>query len=113
MNRQLGLLVSIQNLELQLRDAEDEEKSQQLAELGFPMDVDKIRGDIDGLLSQVETRHKGYYLRLKTRFSNPVVPVWDGHCTGCYANVPTSFASVTNENKVQMCETCGRILFTP
>ena len=113
MNRQLALLVSIQNLELQLRDAEDEEKAKELEAMGFPMDVDKIKQVIEELLAQVEPRHKGYYNRLKQRYDNPVVPVWDGHCTGCFANVPTSFTSVIHENKVLNCESCGRVLFRP
>ncbi len=113
MNRQLVLLVSIQNLELQLRDAQDPEKSKELEDLGFPMDAEKIQGDIEGLLAQVDPRHKGYYSRLKGKYDNPVVPVWDGHCTGCFANVPTSFTSVLHENKVMSCESCGRILFQP
>lgn len=113
MNRQLVLLVSIQNLELQLRDAQDEDKAKELAGLGFPMDPEKIEKDIAELLELVEPRHRSYYLRLKKRFENPVVPVWDGHCTGCFANVPTSFTSVTNVNRVMSCESCGRILFQP
>ncbi len=113
MNRQLALLVSIQNLELQLRDAQDETKAKALEAMGFPMSVEKIQHDIAGLLEQIEPRHRSYYLRLKTRFENPVVPVWDGHCTGCFANVPTAFTSVTNVNRVMSCESCGRILFQP
>jgi len=113
MNRQLALLVSIQNLELQLRDAEDPEKSKEMESMGFPMDIEKIRTEIGTLLDQVEPRHKGYYTRLKQRYDNPVVPVWDGHCTGCFANVPTSFSSVLHESKVLSCESCGRILFNP
>jgi len=111
MNRQLNILVDLQNKELSLRDARDPEKAKQFEELGFAMDPDKIQADIDKLLDEVDARHRGYYERLKQRFPDPVVPVRDGHCTGCYANVPTSFTSVTKENKVQSCESCGRIIF--
>lgn len=111
MNRQLNILVDIQNKELSLRDARDPEKAKQFEELGFAMDPEKIQADIERLLEEVDPRHRRYYLRLKQRYSDPVVPVRDGHCTGCYANVPTSFTSVTKENKVQNCESCGRIIF--
>ena len=111
MNRQLNLLVDIQNKELSLRDALDPEKAKQFEDLGFAMDADKIQGEIEKLLGELDTRHRNYYKRLKQNFSDPVVPVRDDHCTGCYANVPTSFTSVTNENKVQNCECCGRIIF--
>jgi predicted nucleic acid-binding Zn-ribbon protein len=42
-----------------------------------------------------------------------VVPVVGNLCTGCFASIPASFVSVTNENKVQKCENCGRILYWP
>jgi predicted nucleic acid-binding Zn-ribbon protein len=113
MNRQIQLLVSIQNLELMLKDVEDEAKAKELAEMGFPMEVDKIKQDLESQLAQIEPKHRNYYLRLKKRFPNPVVSVWEGHCTGCFANVPTSFSSVTNEERVMQCESCGRILFKP
>ena len=113
MNHQIQLLVSIQNLELMLTDLEDESKGKELADMGFPVDSDKIRQDIEQQLEQVDPRTRRYYLRLKQRFQNPVVSVWDGHCTGCYANVPTSFSSVKNEERVMQCEGCGRILFKP
>lgn len=113
MNRQLELLISIQNLELMLADAADEEKAAELEALGMPVDIDKIKADLEAQLEEVEPRERGYFTRLKNKVDNPVVAVWDGHCTGCFANVPTSFSSVTNENKVLHCESCGRILFTP
>jgi len=113
MNPQVQLLVSIQNLELMLKDMEDETKAKELADMGLPVDPEKIKQDIEQQLEQVEPRHRRYYMRLKQRFPNPVVSVWDGHCTGCFANVPTSFSSATNLNKVMQCEACGRILFKP
>jgi len=113
MNRQLTLLISIQNLELQLRDAEDPERSASLEKMGFPLDAERIRETIASLLEQVDPRHRQYYLRLRERYDNPVVMVWEGHCTGCFANVPTGFDSASNEAKVKTCETCGRILFQP
>ncbi|HPF35153.1 MAG TPA: C4-type zinc ribbon domain-containing protein [Candidatus Krumholzibacteria bacterium] len=111
MNRQLNLLVDIQNKELTLRDARDPEKAKQFEALGFSMDPDKIQAEIDKLLGEVDPRQRRYYERLKTRYSDPVVPVRDGHCTGCYANVPTSFTSELRKNEVQQCESCGRIIF--
>ena len=111
MNRQLNILVDVQNKELTLRDAEDTERAKEFEALGFKIDPEKIRGEIAKLIEEVDPKHRGYYLRLKKKYSDPVVPVRDGHCTGCYANVPTSFTSVMNENKVQNCESCGRIIF--
>jgi|APSaa5957512622_1039677.scaffolds.fasta_scaffold290771_2 predicted nucleic acid-binding Zn-ribbon protein len=113
MNRQLELLISIQNLELMLKDAEDADNSAEMDAMGLKVDKDKIKADLESQTSEIEARERGYFNRIKKRFDNPVVAVWDGHCTGCFASVPTSFSSVTNDNKVLHCESCGRILFTP
>ena len=42
-----------------------------------------------------------------------VVPVVNNLCMGCFANIPSSFVSKTNVDKVQKCESCGRLLYWP
>ncbi|MCP4145539.1 MAG: hypothetical protein GY752_09695 [bacterium] len=113
MNRQLELLISIQNLELMLRDAEDADNSAEMETMGLKVDTERIKADLEAQIQEIEPRERGYFNRIKSRVDNPVVAVWDGHCTGCFAGVPTSFSSVANVNKVLHCESCGRILFIP
>ena len=63
--------------------------------------------------AQIDPRHMSWYKRLTGRFGHAVVPVVNANCTGCFNAIPTSFVSKTNINKVQKCESCGRILYWP
>jgi predicted nucleic acid-binding Zn-ribbon protein len=114
MNPQLQLLVALQDLEQMIRDAEDAEKAKELEEMGFHMEgLDNLKKAHEEILGKLEPRQRGYYRRLKQRFGHAVVPVIKNLCTGCFANIPSSFVSVTHENKVLCCENCGRILYWP
>jgi len=114
MNKQLELLVAIQDLEQMIRDAEDEAKSRELRDMGFPMDgLERLKENHRRLEEQLEPRHRSYYRKLTQRFGHAVVPVINNLCMGCFANIPSSFVSVTHENRVLHCESCGRILYWP
>jgi predicted nucleic acid-binding Zn-ribbon protein len=114
MNEQLELLVKVQHLELMIRDAEDEAKSREFREMGFPLDgLDKLKENQSKLEEKLEPRHRNYYRKLTQRYGHAVVPVVNNLCMGCFANVPSSFVSVTHENHVLHCEHCGRILYWP
>ncbi len=114
MNPQLQLLVAIQDLEQMIRDTEDQEKAQELEDMGFNIGgLEDLKKALSELEAKLEPRHRSYYRRLTQRFGHAVVPVINNLCTGCFANIPSSFVSVTHENKVLSCENCGRILYWP
>ncbi len=112
MHPQLQLLVALQDMEEMIREVED--KGDELEDMGFKHggleDLRKAREDV---ASQIEPRLMGWYKRLHGRFGHGVVPVVNNLCTGCFNNIPSSFVSATNVNKVQKCESCGRILYWP
>ena len=112
MHPQLQLLVALQDMEEMIREVTD--RGDELEGLGFTHggleDLKKAREE---LVSKVDPRHMGWYRRLMTRFGHAVVPVVSNLCTGCFANIPSSFVSKTNTNKLQKCENCGRILYWP
>jgi predicted nucleic acid-binding Zn-ribbon protein len=114
MNPQLQLLVALQDLQQMIGEAEDQENAQKLEEMGFHL------GGIEGLKKaqaeleeKLDPRHRSYYRRLTKRYGHAVVPVIGNLCMGCFANIPSSFTSVTHENKILHCENCGRILYWP
>ncbi len=114
MNPQLQLLVAIQDLEQMIREAEDEQKAQELEDMGFRLSgLEDLRKALADLEAKLEPRHRSYYRRLTQRFGHAVVPVIGNLCMGCFANIPSSFTSVTHENKILHCENCGRILYWP
>jgi len=112
MHPQLQLLVALQDMEEMIREVE--EKGDELEDMGFKHggleDLRKARENVAG---QIDPRHMSWYRRLTGRFGHAVVPVVNNLCTGCFNNIPSSFVSKTNVNKVQKCESCGRILYWP
>jgi predicted nucleic acid-binding Zn-ribbon protein len=114
MNPQLQLLVAIQDLEQMIADAENQEEAAQMEKMGFNLGgLEGLKKAHEELLAKIEPRQRNYYKRLKGRFGHAVVPVINNLCMGCFANIPSSFTSVTHENKVLHCENCGRILYWP
>ncbi len=114
MHPQLQLLVALQDMEQMIQEAEDQQKASELEGMGFNLGgLDDLKKAKDELVSKVDPRHLGYFRRLTKHFGHAVVPVVSNLCTGCFASIPASFVSVTNENKVQKCENCGRILYWP
>ena len=112
MHPQLQLLVALQDMDGMIK--ETEEAGEELEGLGFTHggleDLKKAREE---LVSQVDPTLIGYYRRLTGRFGHAVVPVVSNLCTGCFANIPSSFVSKVNLNKIQKCESCGRLLYWP
>lgn len=112
MHPQLQKLVALQDIEQMI--AEAQEQGATLTGMGFGLGgLEALKEKAAMLAGEIEVRHLNYYRRLTGRFGHAVVPVVGNLCTGCFANIPASFVSVTNENKLQKCENCGRILYWP
>jgi predicted nucleic acid-binding Zn-ribbon protein len=112
MHPQLQLLVALQDLDEMIR--ETEEQGSELEDLGFSHGgIDDLKTSREDLAAKIEPGHLSWYKRLTGKFGHAVVPVVGNLCTGCFASIPSSFVSKTNENKVQKCESCGRILYWP
>ena len=112
MNPQLQMLVILQNMDEMIGEVETH--GTELEGLGFSLQgIDKLKADRDELMGQIDPRHLSGYKRLMTKHDQAVVPVRKNLCTGCFANIPSSFVSKTNANRVQKCESCGRILYWP
>lgn len=112
MHPQLQKLVLLQDIEANIKEAE--EQGAELKEMGFNLDgLAQLKEKAEAMSKEIDNRHLGYYRRLTKRFGHAVVPVIDNLCTGCFANIPASFVSATNENLLQKCESCGRILYWP
>ncbi len=114
MHPQLQKLVALQDIEQMIHEAEDKAKAEELEDMGFQLSgLENLKKRKEELEAGIDTRHLSYYRRLTKRFGHAVVPVVGNLCMGCFANIPASFVSVTNENKLQKCENCGRILYWP
>ena len=112
MHPQLQLLVALQDTEGMIQEVEEE--GDKLKGMGFSHGgLEDLKKAHDEIAGKVDPRLASRYRRLKEKFGHAVVPVVSNLCTGCFASIPSSFVSKTNEGKVQQCENCGRILYWP
>jgi len=112
MHPQLQLLVALQDLDQMIR--ETEESREQLEDLGFRHEgLASLKSGREELAAKIDPSLASWYKRLTARFGHAVVPVVSNLCTGCFASIPPSFVSKTNVDKVQKCESCGRLLYWP
>lgn len=109
---QAKLLVALQDLDMMIRDAEDNETSSELKEMGFQMDnITSLRQARDELAQRVKPQLLNRYERVSKNYERAVVPVTGELCLGCFAKIPTSFRSLHERANTLTCENCGRILY--
>lgn len=106
--KQLELLVMYQDVDLMLRDTEQEN-----SELGFSIEgKDKLCKARDDMAKRLKPNILRTYNRLRSRYKYSIVPVQNNICLGCFAKLPTSYSAIgRNEEKIIKCEQCGRILY--
>ncbi len=114
MNKDIPLLVSLQDIDNLLEDASEQGYANELREMGFQL------GGLDGLKATREQLRRMItpvllqrYDRLATKFRRrAVVPISRDTCSGCHVALPTArVQDVQRGEKVLTCENCGRILF--
>ncbi len=107
MDKQLLLLISLQELDILRKDRIKEE------EVGFEIDnIKKMEEARASIVSQLKDHIYRKYSRLTKRYGSAVVPVVNNICQGCYLLLPTQMISADQENKsVITCPNCGRILY--
>jgi len=112
--KNVQLLVALQDLEQMTVEAEDAANRKALEKMGFPVTgLEELQKAHETLEAKIPRALVSRYHRLSDRLGRAVDPVADGVCTGCFTNIPSSFTSSVNQDKVIYCETCGRILFWP
>jgi predicted nucleic acid-binding Zn-ribbon protein len=52
-----------------------------------------------------------HYAYMRTRVSNPVLPIENGHCSGCGSIVPTQAQQKMERNVFVSCQNCYRTLY--
>ncbi len=106
------LLVALQDLDLMIKEAEDNETSSELKEMGFQLDnIRALRQARDALAQRVKPQLLNRYERVSKTYDRAVVPVTGDMCLACFAKIPTSFRSLHDRANTLTCENCGRILY--
>lgn len=107
LNKQLELLVALQDLDVMILDAEE------VKQLGFKVaGKDKLEKAQQELALKIDKPLLFNYEKLKKRYKRAIVPVKDDVCLGCFMRVPTQLITRgRSDQQVINCEGCGRILY--
>lgn len=107
LNKQLELLVALQDLDVMILDAEE------VKQLGFKVaGKDKLEKAQQELTLKIDKPLLFNYEKLKKRYKRAIVPVKDDVCLGCFMRVPTQLITRgRSDQHVINCEGCGRILY--
>ena len=113
MNKQIELLITLQDLINLKKDMENESTVEQFKEMGFELNrLEKIEETIKDISSKLRSDIFQIYKRVASKYERPLVPVRNGVCYGCFVSLATSKASTEDErDSIKVCEHCGRIIY--
>src|SRR5262245_35887561 len=113
LNEQLDALVTLQDIDLMLRDSRDPEMATHEDRLGFAREnVKSLEKTRERLRSRIDEPLLRTYERMSRKIPRLVVPVEGRVCQGCRMSLPTSSAARnTPGTTIETCENCGRILY--
>jgi len=107
-------LVALQDLDDMIRESKDKTLAKKLEDMGFAMGgQEDLQAARDELATGIDKGLLSRYERAVKRLGRAVVPVTGNICLGCFAVIPSAFVSAENQEKIQHCENCGRILYWP
>lgn len=106
-NKDLELLVSLQDLDLMIEESEEVEK------LGFSITgYNELKNAREELAEKISKPLLYRYERLRGKLKRAIVPVKNDICLGCFLRQPTSISSQGREGAdIFTCENCGRMLY--
>lgn len=107
LNKQLELLVALQDLDIMIKDVED------VKQIGFHVEgKEKLQEARDEIMEKISKPLQFNYEKLRKRYKRSIVPVKDDVCLGCFMRVPTQLITRgRSDQEVITCEGCGRILY--
>lgn len=116
MNKQLELLLQIQDLKTQRRELTEADAGRQVEVEEFNVDVGEAVDDLDDKIAGMEEKLSpavaGRYRLIAKGRGRAVVPVINGICYGCFVSIPTAVASHASTNEeMQQCDNCGRFIY--
>jgi predicted nucleic acid-binding Zn-ribbon protein len=112
MEEQIKLLVALQDLDLMIKEAKDNETSSELKQMGFKLDgISELQQARENLAKRIKPQLLNRYERVSRSYGRAVVPVTSNLCLGCFVTLPTSYQSLKTKESFLTCENCGRILY--
>lgn len=107
LNKELELLVALQDLDIMIQEVED------VKQIGFEVEgKEKLQEARNELTEKIGKPLLFNYEKLKKRYKRAIVPVKDDVCLGCFMRVPTQLMTRgRSDQQVINCEGCGRVLY--
>ncbi len=107
LNKQLEFLVTLQDLDMMVRDVED------VKEIGFEVEGKaKLEEAREEIVRKIDKPVFFNYEKLRKKYKRAIVPVKDDTCLGCFMRIPTILITRgRSDQNVINCEGCGRILY--
>jgi predicted nucleic acid-binding Zn-ribbon protein len=114
MEAQVKLLVTLQDLDLMIKEANDADTSLEMKQMGFKLDgMAELHKARENLAKRIRPQLLSRYERLSKSYGRAVVPVTGNLCLGCFMTLPTSYPSLKSKDSFLTCQNCGRILYFP
>jgi predicted nucleic acid-binding Zn-ribbon protein len=116
MGAQLDYLIKIQDLVNRKNEMESDAMVEQFEEMGFKIDrqreLEILNEAIQEFINKLDHSTQEVYNRVSRKYSRPLTPVINGTCYGCFVALPTAQdTTVINEDIIETCSNCGRIIY--
>jgi predicted nucleic acid-binding Zn-ribbon protein len=107
----LASIVLLSDLDLLIREAQDPRARARLRKFGFEIDgLPRLLAVRARLAETTDPRWVHVYERVRQRYGRGVAAVRERVCSGCFVTLPT-IARPREADSLQICESCGRLLY--
>jgi len=113
MNPQLEQLIMLNDIDLMIKEACDEEHSRKIKGLGFKLNhLEQLYKAREEIRAKVDRDLIERYDKLFNKYGRAMVPINGRVCYGCFMQLPVNFISQpAKNNAVLNCPKCGRYLY--
>ena len=108
----LGAMVLLSDLDSLIREAQDADARARLRKLGFALDgLPRLLIARQRLAETTDQRWVQVYERVRQRYGRGLAAVRERVCSGCFVTLPTIARPRSDSKALQICESCGRLLY--
>jgi predicted nucleic acid-binding Zn-ribbon protein len=106
-------IVVLADVDAMIREAQEAPSRTRLKKLGFNLDgLPRLVSARARLAEGIDRRWTLAYERARQRYGRAVAAVRERVCSGCFVTLPTTARPREGESgSLQVCESCGRILY--
>jgi predicted nucleic acid-binding Zn-ribbon protein len=106
-------IVVLADVDAMIREAQGMESRSRLKKLGFNLDgLPRLISARTRLIEGIDRRWTLPYERARQRYGRAVAAVRERVCSGCFVTLPTTARPREGDGgSLQVCESCGRILY--